>query len=430
MDEAKRPLYHLIVNQLKADGFEKIAHELSVATSALPPPQNDEDRLFHLVQAALMLEQEHGPHVIPGSAPAVDRVDSSSGEQSSDPSPTPVGITEQDFAEFNSGGSRGVGIANRPKHTTKFITTHKGAVRCAQFSSDGHLVATGSEDNSIKLLDVHKMVSFNDAKNKGEDPPRPAIRTFYDHTMAVNDLAFHPYQNLLVSASRDQSIKFFDTRATTKRAFRFAQDSCNIRSVAFHPTGDYLILGTDHCMIRLYDVSTRRVLTSSNPVHHHHGPINLVRYNSDGRMFASCSKDGSVRLWDGVSHKCIKYIPHAHDRAQVSSVQFSKNGKFLLTGGKDSAVRLWDIRNGNQIRLYSGHVQTKTRAHSTFCNNEDFVLSADEANAAVVAWDTRSGEAVERFTGHSNTVRWIAASSVNNHFMTCSFDSRARFWSA
>lgn len=48
-------------------------------------------------------------------------------------------------------------------------------------------MATGSEDTSIKLLDVEKMKTYNQTKTEhGEDfaPARPAIRTFYDHTQA------------------------------------------------------------------------------------------------------------------------------------------------------------------------------------------------------------------------------------------------------
>lgn len=60
---------------------------------------------------------------------------------------------------------------------TCFITTHKGACRVAAFSSDGKWAATGSEDTSVKLLDVAKM---NVKSESSED--RPVIRTLYDHT--------------------------------------------------------------------------------------------------------------------------------------------------------------------------------------------------------------------------------------------------------
>jgi cleavage stimulation factor subunit 1 len=60
---------------------------------------------------------------------------------------------------------------------TSFITTHKGPCRVAAFSLDGKWAATGSQDTSVKLLDVAKM---NVKSESLED--RPVIRTLYDHT--------------------------------------------------------------------------------------------------------------------------------------------------------------------------------------------------------------------------------------------------------
>lgn len=103
-------------------------------------------------------------------------------------------------------------------------------------------------------------------------------------------------------------------------------------------------------MIRLYDISSLIPYTSSHAQDHHYGGINQVRYSLDGKMFASASKDGSIKFWDGVTHRCIKYIPNAHSGSEVCSVQFSKNGKYLLSSGKDSTVRLWDLAKGSFLR--------------------------------------------------------------------------------
>lgn len=43
-----------------------------------------------------------------------------------------------------------------------------------------------------------------------------------------------------------------------------------------------------------------------------------VRWNNTGSQSASCSKDGDVRIWDGVSQKCVAVITNAHTGAEVS----------------------------------------------------------------------------------------------------------------
>jgi cleavage stimulation factor subunit 1 len=88
------------------------------------------------------------------------------------------------------------------------------------------VIATGSADTSIKLLDVQKMVNYSQSKNEGGDDfqgARPVLRTLYDHTQAINDIDFHPTLPLLASASRDNTIKFYDYHSSMKKSFKYLQ---------------------------------------------------------------------------------------------------------------------------------------------------------------------------------------------------------------
>ncbi|KAI5440070.1 Cleavage stimulation factor subunit 50, variant 3, partial [Lathyrus oleraceus] len=130
-----------------------------------------------------------------------------------------------------------------PKHETRHLSEHKNVARCAKFSPDGRFVATGSADTSIKLFEVSKIKQtlLPDAK---DGPVRSVLKTYYDHTQPINDLDFHPQGTILVSGAKDQTIRFFDvSKANAKRSYRLIQDTHNVRSVSFHPSGDFLLAG-------------------------------------------------------------------------------------------------------------------------------------------------------------------------------------------
>ena len=137
-----------------------------------------------------------------------------------------------------------------PDYVTWFTTQHKFEVYTAAFTPDGKFLSTGSKDNSIKILDVDKIkASFT--TNREE---KPVLKTVYDHTGPVNEVAFHPNGRVLASCSDDCSIKLFDiVRREAKKSFRYFQDSSPIRSISFHPSGDFLLAGiTFLCLFNFF----------------------------------------------------------------------------------------------------------------------------------------------------------------------------------
>lgn len=69
--------------------------------------------------------------------------------------------------------------------------------------------------------------------------------------------------------------------------------------------------------------------------------IYATALSSDGRFFATLSRDSTVRVWDSVTHTQISSF--RCNQGVLGTIALSHDGSLLASGSDDSAVRLWDI---------------------------------------------------------------------------------------
>lgn len=412
-------LYRLIISQLFYDGHQTLAVSLSNLVKAHPscPPS---DRLLRVVAAGLRAEMDNQEHnAMRSDAPAAPGIGIDLEYETDAPTHAPEPAL----------------------YETCYVTSHKAQCRAGTFSSDGQLVATGSVDASIKILDVDRMLakSATPAEVSAQETTQqnmethPVIRTLYDHIEEVTCLEFHPTEQILVSGSKDYTVKFFDfSKPSVKRAFKTIHEAEMVRCLSLHPSGDYVLVGTQHPVVRLYDVQTGQCFVGDTPEDQHKGPITSIKYSPNANLYVTASKDGDIKIWDGVSSKCINTIPQAHEGNEVCSVMFSRNSKYVLSSGKDSMVKLWELSMARCLILYTGAGATGKQTHrsqAVFNHTEDYVLFPDEKTTSLCSWDSRNAERQQLLSlGHNNIVRYIVHSPISPAFLTCSDDYRARFW--
>ena len=125
----------------------------------------------------------------------------------------------------------------------------------------------------------------------------PVIRTLYDHLDEITCLEFHPKEQILFSGSRDANVKLFDfSKASAKKAFKTYTDAVPITCMSVHPTGDFLLVGSESSTVRVIDLATCACYVSPRLSDHHTQSITSVKYSSDGRLCASSSADGNIKV--------------------------------------------------------------------------------------------------------------------------------------
>ncbi|KAJ1961148.1 hypothetical protein GGI12_003409, partial [Dipsacomyces acuminosporus] len=203
-------------------------------------------------------------------------------------------------------------------------------------------------------------------------------------------------------------------------------------SIAFHPSGEFLAAGGDANEVRLYDTRTNQgylLPAGDGPGQaRHSASITQVNYASNGSLIVSSSADGTLKLWDGVSGKCIRTFAEAHRGQPVAAAVFSKSSKYVLSTGLDSRACLWEVASGKLVNVYEGAGFDGMSAQAVFSHDESLVLAPDDRSNMIVCWDAQSGGLLKRTAHHHSQVTNIAHSPVVPGFISCSTDFKVRYW--
>ena len=272
------------------------------------------------------------------------------------------------------------------------------------FSPDGALLATGSDDNSVRLWDVHA---------------KTLVHTFLGHKGWVNSIAFSPDGGLLATGSGDKTIKLWDVQAR-KLVHTFAGHAGWVSCVAYSPDGGLLATGSDDRTVRLWDVKSQKWVHTFVG---HTGWVNSVAFSPDGALIASGSGNKTVKLWDVKARSLVHTFEGYTGR--VNSVAFSPDGGLLATGSDDKAVKLWDVQVKTLVHTFVGHTGWVNSV--AFSPDGSLIATGSEDNS-VRLWDVQAGTLVHTFVGHTGWVDSVVFSPAGGLVATGSGDKTVRLW--
>ena len=100
-----------------------------------------------------------------------------------------------------------------------------------------------------------------------------------------------------------------------------------------------MFLGIGSSLIRVWDtVSGNCVKTLKG----HTKFVCSLAFRDDG-LLASGSADGSIKLWNSETGKCLSTLSIKEGDEDVSSLAFDKNNGMLASSSYDRTIRIWNI---------------------------------------------------------------------------------------
>lgn len=342
------------------------------------------------------------------------------------------------------------------------VDRYSNTVFCAEYSSDGDLFVTASQDRHIRIYDT----STWQLKKRilTQDMGWAVLCTdFSPNTQWVAYSGWHNEVSL-VNTSGDhevhEGLEFSSVRGGRGRIAFF--------SVKFSADSRELLAGANDNHFYLYDIETKQ---RTDRISAHDDDINNVAWADDSsQVFFTGSDDRLIKVWDRrtmrSNGKPSGVLPgHLHGITYIDS---RGDGRYLLSNGKDQRIKLWDLRqmrdqdhappqNTNPLRgmfdyrmgipdpallhrrlendvsimTYRGHSVAETLirakfspAHST---GQRYIYTGSHGGDAFI-FDVLSGAIVSRLRAHTETVRDLDWHPYQQQIVTTGWDGRVYQW--
>jgi WD40 repeat protein len=257
---------------------------------------------------------------------------------------------------------------------------------CSTFSSDSKLLAAATYP--VPLNPDHTIHLWDMATGK-------EMGALKGHESYVSALAVAPKGNVLASASRDGTIRFWDLAAM--REISHHTSSSTTHALAFYRDGRTLVSGYTNGTIHRWIVDKGR--DDRTPPEQTNTP-DWIAFAPNGRTLITTG-EGKIGLWEPLTGKSRRFVdaqlPYSLQKA------LSPDGKLLALREslQGQQILLWDIATGKLVRRFG---EGGPRGSVYFCRfaPDGRRLAAGSFQEDIVRiWDTASGKELMSLKGQT-----------------------------
>ena len=342
------------------------------------------------------------------------------------------------------------------------IVQESHPIRCASFCPNGSLLAYGTNNGTLRLIDFDAD-SFNGDYTKNMTGGPANINSICHersshHRGSIYCLSWDTTGTLLASGSNDKHIRVVSilNEGKTKPSSIYSLEGEDIiirghtgtvRDLHFNPSpsssASLLISGGGgDNVVRLWDVKS----PMKDPVlslHGHNSTVFKVRQLSSGQEAISAGEDGFIRIWDLREGSCVRQINTLRPIVGMNAI--GNDGSEIIVSFQDGSFEIWEkqsaqcIKRGKhfkeeartidispQVSKLNNMNNTPTLQHS---QPKLFVVSGSYDSTVMVSAVQQNYSPIFIRKGHRSKVLSTQWHPLRPSFISTSADNSILYWS-
>ncbi|XP_041371688.1 WD repeat-containing protein 37-like isoform X2 [Gigantopelta aegis] len=281
----------------------------------------------------------------------------------------------------------------RPQSTlynlVRIYRGHRDGVWDVSASKSGHqVIGTACADHRARIFSIetgHCLVQY------------------VGHQGSINSIRFHPSQDLVLTASGDETAHIWRPQVTLQS---------HSEVVKSHSSGEDDIESSekedaDETADQIHEGAKLR--TAQMELTGHVGVVMAADWMAGGSQVITASWDRQAILHDVETGEQINTLT-GHIQ-ELNEVRAHPSQRLVVTSSKDTTFRLWDFRDPfMKVNVFQGHTQPVTSA--VFAGGDKIVSGSDDRTVKV--WDLKNMRSPMATIRLDSSINRISVSSVNN----------------
>ena len=242
-------------------------------------------------------------------------------------------------------------------------------------------------------------------------------------TGKVKSLDFHPTFSWILLGLYNGSISIYDYN--TQSSVQYLEVSpLPIRSAKFMPEKNYIICGSDDKKIRIYNYNTMEKIKEYEA---HTDFIRSIAVHFKLPIFISSSDDGTINLYDAEKDfKLIRTYNEHKDFVMELAVN-PKDYAMFASASSDKKIKIWSFMTNNSQMTLEGHLKGVNTVAFCSLNDKPYLASGGD-DFIIKVWDYTNKHCIFTFEGHEGPITSVCFHPEIPILITASEDQTSKFY--